>query len=112
MRAEERAFNEELTSANDFVYADVGARISVRELGASLLPRTYIQRLDASKYTKIIERLVIETVLDYLDSHDVDTAAYRARAEAIYNSGTIVAGNTGGNYNINSGSGSAVQRPG
>jgi len=96
MWAEQRAFNDELTSASDYVYADIGARISVRELGASLLPRTYIQRLDTSKYTQMIERLAIETVLDFLGAKGADTAAYRARAEAIYNSGTIVAGNVRG----------------
>jgi hypothetical protein len=111
MWRQHRRFTEELTYARDYVYADVGARFSVREHGSQWAPQSYLQRLDASKYTKIIERLVLETVLDYLDSHDVDTAAYRARAEAIYNSGTIVAGNNGGNYNINSGSGSAVQGP-
>jgi hypothetical protein len=110
MRAEGKRSAEERDRARDYVFADVGAQLSVRELGAALWPRTYIQRLDASKYTKLIERLVIETVLDYLDSKDVDTAAYRARAEAIYNSGTIIAGNNGGNFNINTGSGSATQR--
>ncbi|MGH3251486.1 MAG: hypothetical protein ACRDOI_35485 [Trebonia sp.] len=93
LRKEQRSFQKELTQADDYVYADVGANISVRELGARLLPRTYIQRLDTTKYTQIIERLVIETVLDFLVAKGVDTAAYRASAQAIYNSGVIVAGN-------------------
>lgn len=96
MWKEYRQFREELTMARDYTFADVGARVSVREQGSDWWPQSYIQRLDASKYTKLVERLVIETVLDYLDSKDVDTAAYRARAEAIYNSGTIVAGNIQG----------------
>jgi hypothetical protein len=94
-RGERRSFAEELTHADDYVYADVGANISVRELGARALPRTYIQRLDTNKYTQIIERLVIETVLDFLVAKGVDTAAYRASAQAVYNSGVIVAGNSG-----------------
>jgi hypothetical protein len=110
MSAEGKRSAQQRDRARDYVFADAGAQLSVREFGAALWPRTYIQRLDASKYTQIIERLVIETVLDYLDSKDVDTAAYRARAEAIYNSGTIIAGNIGGNFNINTGSGSATQR--
>jgi hypothetical protein len=99
-RRERKQFSEEVTHLRDYVFADVGARISVRELGSMVRPRTYIQRLDAAKYTQIVERLVIETVLDYLDSHDVDTAAYRARAEAIYNSGIIVGGNLNNNGTI------------
>jgi hypothetical protein len=101
-----RRFTEELTYARDFTFADVGARFSVREHGSQWVPESYLQRLDASKYTKIIERLVIETVLDYLDSRDVDTAAYRARAEAIYNSGIIIAGNNSGSFsNVSTGGG-------
>jgi len=93
MWRESRSFAEEHAHADDYVYADLGARISVRELGAALLPRTYIQRLDTSKYTQIIERLVIETVLDFLIDKGVDTSAYRQSAQAVYNAGVIVAGN-------------------
>ena len=102
-RKERRSFAKELTHADDYVYADVGANISVRELGARALPRTYMQRLDTNKYTQIVERLVIETVLDFLVANGVDTAAYRATAQAIYNSGIIVAGNNSGNINTGSG---------
>jgi hypothetical protein len=109
MRKEHKQFTREITYARDYAFADVGARLSVRELGSALRPRTYIQRLDASKYTQIIERLVIETVLDYLESKDVDTTSYRARAEAIYNSGIIVAGNVSGNAAVNTGSGLVQQ---
>ncbi len=93
MRRENQSFNKELTYAQDYVYADVGARISVRQFGARLWPRTYVQQLDVSKYTQIVERLVIETVLDFLVAKGVDASAYRAAAQAIYNSGIIVAGN-------------------
>ena len=106
-RKERRSFEQELTHADDYVYADVGAQISVREYGAAALPRTYIQRLDTGKYHRIIERLVIETVLDFLVANDVDTSAYRASAQAIYNSGVIQSGNfSGGTFNMNTGSGS------
>jgi hypothetical protein len=100
MLGERKSFNEEIEAARDYVYADVGAHISVRELGSALLPRTYIQRLDAAKYTQIIERLVTETVLDFLVAKGVDTTAYRARTQMILNSGTIIAGNTNTNMAI------------
>jgi hypothetical protein len=93
MRREHKAFQEEVTDSKDFVHADIGARISVRQFGARLWPRTYLQQLDVAKYTQIIERLVLETVLDFLVARGVDTAAYRAAAQAIYNSGVIVGGN-------------------
>jgi hypothetical protein len=109
MRKEHKQFTREITFARDFAFADVGARLSVREFGSALWPRTFIQRLDASKYTQIIERLVIETVLDYLELKDVDTTSYRARAEAIYNSAIVVAGNITGNAAINTGGGTISQ---
>jgi hypothetical protein len=90
---ERKSFNEELTHAKDFVYADIGARISIRQSGARLWPRTYIQQLDVAKYTQIAERLVLDTALDFLVAKGVDTTAYRAAAQAIYNSGIIVGGN-------------------
>ena len=92
MRRERKSFNKELTLSADYVHADIGARMSVRQFGARLWPRTYIQQLDVSKYTQIIERLVLETVLDFLVAKGVDTTAYRASAQAIYNSGIIVGG--------------------
>ena len=93
MRRESKSFSNETTHSRDFVYADIGARISVRQFGARLWPRTYIQQLDVAKYTQIVERLILDTTLDFLVAKGVDTTAYRAAAQAIYNSGIIVGGN-------------------
>jgi hypothetical protein len=98
-----REFNKELTKPHDFAYADVGARIGVREFGAEQHMRTTIQHLDTDKYTQIVERLVLETVLDFLVSKGADTTAYRASAASITNS-TIISGNTG-DWNVNAGTG-------
>jgi hypothetical protein len=94
MAREHRAFTREIASSTDYLLGDLGARISVRELGAATSPHTYIQRLDASKYTKIIERLVLDTVLDFLVAKGVDTAAYRNNAQTVVNSGVVIAGGT------------------
>jgi hypothetical protein len=100
---EYRAFNEESRAEADFAYADVGAHIGVRQYGSQHELRTTIQLLDTDKYTQIIERLVLETVLDFLVSKGADTAAYRATAASITNS-TIISGNTG-DWNVNAGDG-------
>lgn len=94
MAREHRAFNQEIASSSDYLLGDLGARISVRELGAADSPHTYIQRLDAAKYTKIIERLVLDTVLDFLVAKGVDTTAYRNNAQTVVNSGVVIAGGT------------------
>jgi uncharacterized membrane protein len=91
MWKESKTFREELTRSRDFVYADIGARTSIRQLGARAYPRTFIQQLDITKYTQIIERLVLDTVLDFLVDKGVDTRAYRQSAQMVYNSGIIAA---------------------
>jgi hypothetical protein len=100
---EYRAFNKEITRPHDYAYADVGARIGVREYGAEQQMQTIIQHLDTDKYTQIVERLVLETVLDFLVSKGADTTAYRASAASITNS-TIISGNAG-DWNVNAGTG-------
>jgi hypothetical protein len=95
--AERRSFRDEADAARDYLFADVGARISVRDIGSAAAPRTFIQTLDATKYTKIIERLITDTVFDFLNSKGVDTSAYKASASAIINNtGQLVMGDNSG----------------
>jgi hypothetical protein len=103
MMAESRAYREEVEATDDYEYADIGARISVRERGALTAPRTYIQRLDASKYTQIIERLVTETVLDFLEANDVDTTAYRTSAQMVINNSVSITDSPGSAVNTGRG---------
>jgi hypothetical protein len=93
---ERQSFREEAISASDYVFADVGSQISVREIRAAASPRTFIQKLDAAKYTKIVERLVTDTVFDFLVDKGVDTSAYQASASAVINNGVMIAGNNTG----------------
>jgi hypothetical protein len=86
-----RHFTKEARADTEYAVADMGARIGVRELGSDDARRTYIQDLDIDKYTNIVERLVLETVLDYLVAKGADTAAYRASAASIIN-GDVFAG--------------------
>jgi hypothetical protein len=89
---EGRSFEDEVASVGDYLLGDVGARLSVRELGAANAPHTYIQRLDAAKYTKIVERLIIDTVLDFLVAKGADATAYRNSAYTVINSGVVISG--------------------
>jgi hypothetical protein len=95
MMAEQRSYHQEIRSARDYVFADMGARISVRELGGSAAARTFIQVLDTLKYTRIIQRLVLDTVLDFLTEKGVDTSAYQESASAIISNTYTFHGNVG-----------------
>jgi hypothetical protein len=98
-----RNFTDGERAEADFAYADVGARIGVREYGSQGTLGSYLEALDTDKYTQIVERLVLETVLDYLVAQGADTAVYRASAASIIN-GDVYSGNTG-SWSVNTGAG-------
>ena len=89
------SYHSEAKSASEYVFADIGARISVRESGGSAATRTYIQVLDTAKYTKVVQRLVLDTVLDFLTEKGVDTSAYQESASAIISNSYTIHGNVG-----------------
>jgi hypothetical protein len=78
----------------EYRYYDYGARLSVRELASVGKLETYVQKLDAEKYYKLVERAVTSAVLDFLDTHGVDTAEYQARTNTVLNAGVIITGGT------------------
>ncbi|MGD0244826.1 MAG: zinc ribbon domain-containing protein [Streptosporangiaceae bacterium] len=92
---ERRSYHSEARSASDYVFADIGARISVRETGGSAQARTYIQVLDTVKYTRVVQRLVLDTVLDFLTEKGVDTSTYQESASAIISNSYTIHGNVG-----------------
>jgi hypothetical protein len=95
MMSERWSYRSEIKSAGDYVFTDIGARISVRELGGANSPRTYIQILDTAKYTRIVQRLVLDTVLDFLTDKGVDTSAYQESANAITSNSYTIHGSVG-----------------
>lgn len=92
MLQESRLYQAEADASKEYLYGDTGARLSVRERGAESRLATYIQKLDAEKYTKLIERLVTDTVLDFLRAKGVDVSAYANSAGTVINSNTVIEG--------------------
>ena len=97
MMQESRMYQKEADAPKEYLYGDIGARVSVRELGAETRLASYIQGLDAAKYTKLAERLVTDTVLDFLRAKGVDTSAYAASAGTVVNGNAVIATNYTGN---------------
>jgi hypothetical protein len=89
---------------------DYGARIGLREMGASDEVRDHMQTQDIVKYGRVIERRVLAAVLDFLEDRGVDVAEYRQRSLTILNTGAVatsggtvnVQGDTVGTQNVNS----------
>jgi hypothetical protein len=83
-----------------YVVYDYGARCSVRQLGTPSNIDTFIEYLDAYKYTRLIEERLTAAVLDFLEERDIDTSAYRLQAASISQSGNIIYGGNFINANI------------
>jgi hypothetical protein len=82
---------------------DVGAKVSVRELGADVKTDevvgfkmntdiNYFQYRDVVKHSKVVERRLLATVQDFLCDHGIDTKDYAQRAITILNAGIVQTG--------------------
>jgi hypothetical protein len=72
--AGEAAYSELNLSAYTVPVAGRGAVVSLRELAASPVYHHFFQKRDAGKYTKIVERCLLEAVESFLRDHNVDLA--------------------------------------
>jgi hypothetical protein len=64
---------------------DYGARVSVRELGASEMLRDPMQGLDVDKYAQIIQRWVVNSMRDFLKARGVDPTELDGKADNYFN---------------------------
>jgi len=69
-----------------------GAVTSLREEASSPVYTQYFQKLDKEMYIKIIERQMIDSIVDFLDSKNIDTSDLKERRSEILNNGIIVSG--------------------
>jgi hypothetical protein len=78
----------------DNVSYDYGATTSLRQWASSTEYRRYFQKMDKDMYFKIIERQILDSIIDFLESKNVDVSELRERQAIIMNSGVIVQGGT------------------
>ena len=71
---------------------DYGAITSIRELASSTEYRHYFQKLDKEMLVKIVEKQILDSIVDFLDEHNIDTSDLKSRQETILNNGVIVTG--------------------
>jgi hypothetical protein len=69
-----------------------GAAMSVREIASSGLYYQHFQKLDKEMYLKIIERQIIDGMVEFLESKNIDTSELKERQNTIFNNGMIVSG--------------------
>ncbi|HEX3434182.1 MAG TPA: hypothetical protein VHT25_08995 [Solirubrobacteraceae bacterium] len=73
-------------------FFDYGARVTALDRVRSSHYRRYFQRLDKEMYVKMLERAALDTVVDILDNHGVDTAEIAERRSTIINNGIMMPG--------------------
>lgn len=76
---------------NDATF-DFGAIDSIRQKGSSSNVRRYFQHLDKEMYLKVLERRILDSLVDCLDEHGIETSDLKERQSMILNSGVIVTG--------------------
>ncbi|GLW08594.1 hypothetical protein Misp01_37240 [Microtetraspora sp. NBRC 13810] len=81
--------NARRASPSAFPVYPYGARAGLRELGAERDAARLMRSLDAGKYAQLIERRLLQAMLDHLEAHDLDTTAYRAQAAAVLGRTTV-----------------------
>ncbi|GIF63631.1 hypothetical protein Ais01nite_16660 [Asanoa ishikariensis] len=95
VRAWWRGGRADRLSMEDEVY-DFGARDEVRQMASLTTPMTYLQRLDSTKYAKLVQRRINDAVVDYLRRNGVDTSEYEERVSSYTNNGVVIAGDNYG----------------
>jgi hypothetical protein len=86
------AHRQALRDIRDLQTFDYGAKTSIREQAASVNYRHYFQQSDVGQFQKILERQILESIVTFLDSRDIDTADFNEQRTTILNSGVIVSG--------------------
>jgi hypothetical protein len=109
LRAREQRIEREILHTGQFTVgkldvAQLGAEVSVRELGMDDHLGSFIHVLDVEKYNSIIARAVLETVQDFLAGKGVDVSAFTDSAVTVINGNVI--GSVSGGTNQFGGAGS------
>jgi hypothetical protein len=71
---------------------DYGAGQGFRSALRSNQFEHYFQKADGDFYTKVMERVILSTIISFLEEHNIDTQDLRERQTMILNSGIIVQG--------------------
>jgi hypothetical protein len=87
---------------------DFGARGSIRDQASSHAYHRYFQKLDKEMLVKVIERHLLDCIIEFLDAKNIDTTDLRQQQTTILNSGLIVSGGAMHAENIAVGSGANI----
>jgi hypothetical protein len=64
----------------------------VRELAQARHYRRYFQQIDRDLNVKFLDRQLLDTIVDFLDAHNVDVSQFLEQRQMILNNGLLVSG--------------------
>ena len=73
-------------------FFDYGAAVTVLDRVRSPDYSRYFQLLDKEMYVKVLERAILDTIVEVLDTHNIDTSELAERRSTIINNGIMVPG--------------------
>jgi hypothetical protein len=87
---------------------DYGAPMTALDRARSTEYTRYFQKLDREMYIKVLERTILDVIVDFLDCHDIDTSELSERRETIINNGIMVPGGSVQAHNVAVGQGAGI----
>lgn len=86
--------NRELAGSTKHVendpFFDYGAPVTALDRARSASYRRYFQMLDKERHVKVLERMVLDTIVEILDRHGVDTSELTESRSTIINNGIMM----------------------
>jgi hypothetical protein len=89
LELQDRKLRNEIKKNSNFNY---GVASSLREDVSGTSYLHYFQKFDREMYVKILDNEILETLLSFLDDHNIDTSQLRERQTTILNNGIFVQG--------------------
>jgi hypothetical protein len=91
-RAEEEQEKELVEEIEENPLYNWGIASSIREVVSSNRYDHYFQMVDREMYYKVIERTILDSIVDFLGEHNISTTDLKERRTTILNNGVIVQG--------------------
>lgn len=87
---------------------DYGAPATALDRARSTQYSRYFQKLDREMYVKVLERTILDSLVEFLDARDIDTTELSERRETIINNGIMVPGGSVEAHNVAVGQGANI----
>jgi hypothetical protein len=89
-------------------FFDYGAPVTALDRARSTNFSRYFQKLDREMHVKVLERGILDAIVEFLDVHNIDSGELTERRETIINNGIMVPGGSVQAHNVAVGQGAGI----